>query len=281
MVRSTSRDWDVSISISVVRIDPLCRPGRLGRIDAFMNKPAVEQAVADPDSCREVQQGEQGGYRGKQCGSFSSVTGGAYAGFDGVISGPLGCRGLTALGRDQAHALRRHLAETGQIRADVLLTSVLPRAIETAEIIAPSLGLSADRQECDLCEIHTGEADGLDWTEYAARYGSFDMEAEPERAFAPGGESWQTFHERVREMCERMATEFVDQTVVAVCHAGVIMASIRVLFDIHALGRGTQFRPTNTGVTEWEHEWTQDRWTLHSFNEQHAFAGPRCRARSR
>lgn len=193
--------------------------------------------------------------------------GDAHAGFDGVISGPRGCRGLTELGRRQAEALRDHLADTGRIRADILLASVLPRALETAEIIAPALGVRAVRQACDLCEIHTGEADALAWTEYAARYGSFDMEAEPERLFAPGGESWRAFHERVGEMCKRIATEFIDQTVVAVCHAGVIMASIRVLFDIPHPGTGAQIRPTNTGVTEWEHERTMDRWTLHTFNE--------------
>ena len=193
--------------------------------------------------------------------------GDAYAGFDGMISGPRGCRGLTELGRRQAEVLRDHLADTGRIRADILLASVLPRALETAEIIAPALGIRAVRQACDLCEIHTGEADALAWTEYAARYGSFDMETEPERLFAPGGESWRTFHERVGEMCKRIATEFIDQTVVAVCHAGVIMASIRVLFDIPHPGTGAQMRPTNTGVTEWEHERTMDRWTLHTFNE--------------
>lgn len=192
----------------------------------------------------------------------------AYAGFDGVISGPLGCRGLTDLGRRQTRALRDHFGDSGRVHADVLLASVLPRAIETAEILAPALGIQTVRQACDLCEIHTGEADGLSWSEYAARYGSFDMESEPERVFAPGGDSWRSFHERVQEMCTRIATEFTDQTVVAVCHAGVIMASIRVLFDIPHPGKRTQLRPTNTGVTEWEYEATSERWTLHSFNEQ-------------
>ena len=195
--------------------------------------------------------------------------GDAYAGFDGVISGPRGCIGLTELGRHQAEALRDHLAETGRIRADVLLVSVLPRALETAEIIAPALSVNAVavRQERDLCEIHTGEADALTWIEYAGRYGSFDMEAEPERVFAPGGDSWRSFHQRVGEVCKRMATEFMGQTVVAVCHAGVIMASIRVLFDIPLPGTGARILPTNTGLTEWEHEPRLDRWTLRSFNE--------------
>ena len=191
----------------------------------------------------------------------------AYAGFDGVISGPSGCRGLTELGRRQAKALRQYLADTGRVRADILLASVLPRALETAKIIAPALGLQSVREECGLCEIHTGEADALAWTEYAVRYGWFDMETEPERVFAPGGDSWRTFHERVQRMCERVAAEFPDQTVLAVCHAGFIMASLRMLFAIPHPGTGARIRPTNTGITEWEYEKAFDRWTLHSFNE--------------
>lgn len=184
-----------------------------------------------------------------------------------MIGGPVGCTGLTPLGRDQAVALRDHLSESGRVRADVLLASVLPRAIETASIIASGLGLEVAGHECDLCEVHTGEADGLTWTEYAARYGSFDMEAEPDRVFAPAGESWNGFHDRVRAMLARLARDYVDQTVVAVCHAGVIMASVRVLLGVPQLGNGAQMRPSNTGLTEWEHDEALQRWTLHCFND--------------
>jgi probable phosphoglycerate mutase len=176
--------------------------------------------------------------------------------------------GLTERGRRQAEALRDYLAETGRFSVDVLLASVLPRAIETAEIVAPSLGLRTIQQDCDLCEIHTGEADGLAWSEYANRYGSFDMEAEPDRVFAPAGDSWRTFHERVLRLCERLAKEFTDQTVMAICHAGVIMASLRVLLDIPQAGLKTRIQPTNTGITEWQYEPGRDQWTLHSFNER-------------
>jgi probable phosphoglycerate mutase len=154
-----------------------------------------------------------------------------------------------------------------QCHADVLLASVLPRAIETASIIAPGLGLDTFGRECDLCEVHTGEADGLEWTEYATRYGSFDMEAEPDRVFAPLGESLNSFHQRVRGMLQRVAGEYEGQTVVAVCHAGVIMASVRLLLGVSGLETGAQLRPSNTGLTEWEYDPSLERWTLHSFNE--------------
>lgn len=190
----------------------------------------------------------------------------AYAGFNGVIAGRRGCSGLTDHGRLQATELRDHLATGDRLPADVLVSSVLPRAVETAQIIAPGLGLELEGQYCDMCEVHTGEADGMEWSEYSSRYGGFDMEAEPDRVFAPGGDSWNSFHVRVQEMLDRMAREYRDQRVVAVCHAGVIMASLRILLGV-ATASDTQMRPTNTGLTEWSYDPDRQRWTLHTFND--------------
>ena len=200
----------------------------------------------------------------------------AHAGFGGVIGGRTGCSGLTDLGRQQAEALRDHLHRSSRVTADVLIVSEIPRAIETAEIIAPGLGLPIDRQECDLCEVHTGEADGLTWEEYDERYGSFDMEAEPDRVFAPDGDSWNSFHARVQGVVKRIAVDHPEETVVAVCHAGVIMAAMRGLLGIPHLGRtarAAQLRPSNTGLTEWEHDPDLDHWSLHSFNETEHLLG--------
>lgn len=203
--------------------------------------------------------------------------GDAHAGFHGVIGGERGCTGLTDLGRQQAEALRDHLSTTDRVQADALVSSVLPRAIETAQIIAPALGIELGARECDLCEVHTGDADGLSWTEYGTRFGSFDMTAEPDRVFAPGGDSWNSFHERVRLSLERLARDHAGQTVVVVCHAGVIMASLRELLGIPHPGTGADLRPTNTGLTEWEHDDALGRWTLHSFNETAHLVGLRTR----
>jgi len=200
----------------------------------------------------------------------------AHAGFTGPIAGPTGCRGLTDHGRAQARALGAHLEASGRIRADLLLASILPRAIETAELIAPGLGLPVADHDCGLCEVHTGDADGMDWRDYNATLGSFDMEAEPDRPFGPGGESWNGFHERVRRTLGRLVREHDDRTVVAVCHAGVIMASLRLLLGIGHPDISAQLRPDNTGLTEWEHD--GDRWTLRSYNETVHLVGLEARA---
>jgi len=147
------------------------------------------------------------------------------------------------------------------------LASVLTRAIETAQIIAPGLGMVVSGHDCDLCEVHTGVADGVDWSEYNERFGSFDMEAEPDRVFAEGGDSWNSLHERVRLTLDRLAREHEGKTVVAACHAGVIMASMRLLLGIADPATSAHLRPSNTGLTDWEHEPNLQRWILRSYNE--------------
>jgi len=58
----------------------------------------------------------------------------------GVCGGRIGCQGLTDRGRAQVEALRDRLLVTGELAGtDVLYASLLPRAIETAELLAPAL----------------------------------------------------------------------------------------------------------------------------------------------
>jgi hypothetical protein len=52
------------------------------------------------------------------------------------------------------------------------------------------------------------------------------------------------------------------------------MASMRMLLGIPHPGTGARLRPTNTGLTEWEHDPAVDRWTLHSFNDAGHLLGP-------
>ena len=206
--------------------------------------------------------------------------GDAHAGLTGTIAGPRGCRGLTELGREQAARLRDDLARSGHLRADHLVASELPRAIETAQIIAPALGVARVPTDCELCELHTGEADGTNWADYPTAFGDFDMETEPDRPFAPGGDSWNSFNSRVRAMMDRYATEYENQTVAAVCHAGVIAASLRVTLGIPSPSGHGRLLPTNTGLTEWYDQPAGGLWTLRYYNDSRHLRDPRPEARS-
>jgi len=113
---------------------------------------------------------------------------------DEIVGGHDGCQGLTDRGRRQAEALRDRLVATGEL-ADTaaLYASILPRAVETGEIIAPALGHPELVSDCAFCEQHPGEADGMSWAEYTERYREERTGFDPYVADAPGQESWAEF----------------------------------------------------------------------------------------
>src|SRR5690348_11661528 len=76
--------------------------------------------------------------------------------YDELVDGkPVENPGLSPKGVQQAELLRDRLARTGEIKADAFIASPARRASETAEILAPALGvpvvLNADLEEwrCD------------------------------------------------------------------------------------------------------------------------------------
>lgn len=196
-----------------------------------------------------------------------------HASVDGIVAGHTGCHGLTERGRAQAEALRDRLLETGELQADVLLTSLLPRAIETAELLTPALGDIAAR-DCDLCELHPGECDGVSWEEYRRRY-AFDMLAEPDRPMSPGGESLAAFQTRVERRVSDLAAEHVGRTSVLVCHGGVISAATLAFLE-HAMHGKRPFRlePSYTSITEWVRiESGSTNWLLVRYNDSAHLSG--------
>jgi probable phosphoglycerate mutase len=116
---------------------------------------------------------------------------------DGVVGGDRGCTGLSDLGRRQATALRDRLARTGELgEVDALYASSLPRAIETADVIAPALGDLPVKVERDVREFDPGpEADGRTWEDIEREYPRELWD--PYRPRVPGAESWAGFGVRV------------------------------------------------------------------------------------
>jgi len=175
--------------------------------------------------------------------------------------------------------LRDRLATTGELAgADALYASILPRAIETAVLLAPALvgesGPDVDRaappvpiQECVLCELHPGEADGLDWSAYTARFGVPDWDTDPGRPIAPGGESWTGFVNRVSGALDVLASRHVGELVVVACHAGVIESSLLAKLPVAGglEGARMQLRTQHASLTTWEVD--AGGWRLLGYND--------------
>lgn len=196
----------------------------------------------------------------------------------GVCGGRIGCEGLTDRGRHQVEALRDRLLATGELAgADALYASILPRAIETAELLAPALAArGADGEpgpippvgvDCGLCELHPGEADGLTWDVFSERFATIDWDVDPGQPIAPGGESWTGFVNRVSATLDVLAARHPGQLVVAACHAGVVEASLLAKLPVAGglAGARLQLRTRHASMTSWEIE--GEHWRLLAYND--------------
>lgn len=177
----------------------------------------------------------------------------AHTNVNGIIGGHDGCTGLTDTGREQVTKLRDRLARTNEIKADVLYSSILSRAVETAEIIAPAIGAPDLVQDCDVCELHVGEADGLHADEYIERFGFEPWSTDLDRPMAPGAESWNEFMDRTARALRRLVDDHPGQTIVVACHGGTIEGAM-VSFGGKAPNgyRPFDLRTVNSSITEWE-----------------------------
>ena len=184
---------------------------------------------------------------------------------DRVIGGPRTCSGLSELGRQQVERLRDRLAETGELQATVLYASSYARAIETAEIIAPVLGVSV-LEEPGFGEHDPGEeCDGLAFSEFLERYGMPDWESDPHAITFPGGETVAEFHHRVGATVSRVVHEHRGGAIVVACHGGVIDAAFRALLRLPAHG-AFELQTSNTSLTEFVTT-RRDRWRLVRYND--------------
>ena len=183
-----------------------------------------------------------------------------------LVGGHLGCRGLTERGRRQVDALADRLRRTGELEgATALYSSVLRRAVETAEILRPALGKVSYEATCGLCERHPGEADGLSWAECDERYGRLLPGDDPGRALSPGGESWLELLDRAEEALYRLAQAHPGELVVVSGHGGVIEASLVRFLALPSNGGLVRLFPDNASMTEWC--FTGSRWWLVRFND--------------
>jgi broad specificity phosphatase PhoE len=137
---------------------------------------------------------------------------------------------LNDVGREQARALAQQL--DGEI--DVLYSSDLARARETAEIVAAKLGLEV-RLDPRLRERGFGSWEGLTTTEIEERFAeAHGRWLAGEGAGADDAEAFEDFSARVEDFLSDVLRLHPGEEVLVVSHGG----SIRV---IHALAAGVDY----------------------------------------
>jgi probable phosphoglycerate mutase len=127
---------------------------------------------------------------------------------------------LNDIGHEQARRVALHLAREA---VDVLVSSDLLRACETAQPTADALGKEM-LTDCALREQTFGIVEGMTAVEIRAthpevleNWARFDADYQ-----IPQGESIRQFHARVMAAMQRLATQHAGQRVLVFTHGGVL-----------------------------------------------------------
>ncbi len=164
---------------------------------------------------------------------------------------------LNAAGLEQAAMLGRYVAQHG-LRFDVLYSSDLKRALQTAQAVAEPQGLTV-RPDARLREVDLGEWQGLTRDEVKAwdgeRYAAYlnDWYHVP----PPSGESRHALKLRIRAAFDDLAQRHAGQVIGMVTHGGTLGMLIESLF-------GPVERPSlaNTSLTIVERAAPDEAWQL-------------------
>ncbi len=187
--------------------------------------------------------------------------------WDGLDSDPP----LTELGEKQAEAaaawLGQHLPAV-----DAIYSSTLRRTRGTAAAIARSYGLNV-LYDHRIREIGNNRIDHTPYEEGCSPPKSDWAAFWPsERPFvrvtvSEGGESAMHFRVRVASFIEELLEQRAGQTIIAVCHGGVMDAIFDYCFGIGPWRR-CEVITNNTGITHFEYIAVPGResWRLHEHN---------------
>lgn len=178
--------------------------------------------------------------------------------------------GLTALGQQQAAALGAWLP-AHLPHVDALYASTMARARETAAAIVTAYALDI-RFDDRLRELGNNRFDHTPWppADLPRQYNDYWSSARP---FAPVvdqddlGETYMHFRTRVGLFIEEIAAAHKGQTILVVCHGGVVEAVFDHIFNIGPWRR-CEVWDHNTALTHFEYVEHPGRevWRLHSHN---------------
>jgi probable phosphoglycerate mutase len=131
------------------------------------------------------------------------------------------------------------------------------------------MGEHVPTSTCELCELHVDERlDGKPFEDFADWY-DWPPTSNPYVGWADGAEPWAEFVLRVGRELDRIVRHHNGETVVVVCHGGVIGAALSVFAEL-PLRQPFRLHIDNTSLTEWRFMPDVlgiDRWTLNRFND--------------
>ncbi len=175
--------------------------------------------------------------------------------------------GLTPEGVKQAEKLKERLATKAEFKAEVLISSPLARALQTAQIIAPALELPVIQDE-DMREWRNFDGD----LEYFERLKELPYGQLADTPPYPGGQTYAEFALQVCAGLNRIVEEHAGKKVAIVAHGGIVEASFINAYSMNPHTPAPvmlNLDPYYTSITHWARKTTKDTvlWRLVSYND--------------
>lgn len=153
---------------------------------------------------------------------------------------------LNATGVDQVQQAAAVIGEW-----DILLTSPLARAFDSAKILSPALGLEPIVSE-RLLERSFGIGEGMTYEQWRHRYSQLDS--------IPGAESESSVFNRCQKLLDEVKLQYSGKKVLVVTHGALIRFVLNLVTDHQLPPKGQRLMNASLHTLRHETSWQVDDW---------------------
>lgn len=158
---------------------------------------------------------------------------------------------MNQVGIAQVQAAAKHLTRDW----DVLLSSPLGRARQTAELVAKQIGIQQISIEPLLLERAFGIGEGLTYAEWGEKFAKLDD--------IPGAESRSSVEARARELLSHIEQNYAGAKVLAVSHGALIRFVLSEVTNGTIPPAGERLQNASLHILHHRDSWQLEAWQPH------------------
>ncbi len=148
--------------------------------------------------------------------------------------------------------VQKAASEIARQEWDLIISSPLGRAKQSAAIIAAQLGVAEVTETPLLLERAFGIGEGMLYDEWSAKFAHLDE--------IPGAESAQQVTLRAEQLLEHVQNEFAGKRILAVSHGALIRFVLQVVTAGEIPPKGERLENASLNVIRMLQSWQLDKW---------------------
>ncbi len=148
--------------------------------------------------------------------------------------------------------VQKAASEIARQEWDLIISSPLGRAKQSAAIIAAQLGVDEVTETPLLLERAFGIGEGMLYDEWSAKFAHLDE--------IPGAESAQQVTLRAEQLLEHVQSEFAGKRILAVSHGALIRFVLQVVTAGEIPPKGERLENASLNVIRMLQSWQLDKW---------------------